>query len=83
MGRSTTAASVRKRDGDKVAESRLSVLELEKELGNVVEACRQRGLDRTSFGEWKRRFQTHGLGARTARWLAIYAAASLNASRPG
>jgi hypothetical protein len=68
MGRSTTAASVRKRAGDgKVTESRLSVLELEKELGNVVEACRQRGLDRTSFGEWKRRFQTHGLGARTAR----------------
>jgi len=24
-------------------------LELAKELGNVAEACRQRGLDRTSF----------------------------------
>ncbi len=31
-----------------------------RELGNVAEACRQRGLDRTSFYEWKRRFQTQG-----------------------
>ena len=36
------------------------MLELAKELGNVAEACRQRGLDRTSFYEWKRRFQTQG-----------------------
>jgi transposase-like protein len=43
-----------------VAQSRLSVLELARELGNVAEACRQRGLDRTSFYEWKRRFQTQG-----------------------
>jgi hypothetical protein len=35
---------------------------LAKELGNVAEACRQRGLDRTSFYEWKRRFQTQGFG---------------------
>lgn len=61
MGRSASVALVRKRDGDsKVAQSRLSVLELAKELGNVAEACRQRGLDRTSFYEWKRRFQTQG-----------------------
>jgi transposase InsO family protein len=58
MGRSSTA---RQRDaGTKLAEHRLSVLELAKELGNVAEACRQRGLDRTSFYEWKRRFQTQG-----------------------
>jgi transposase InsO family protein len=44
----------------KVAQHRLSVLELARELGNVAEACRQRGLDRTSFYEWKRRFQTQG-----------------------
>lgn len=61
MGRSSTAAQPRKRDaGAKLARSRLSVLELAKELGNVAEACRQRGLDRTSFYEWKRRFQTQG-----------------------
>ena len=61
MGRSSTASAPRKRDaGTKLAESRLSVLELAKELGNVAEACRRRGLDRTSFYEWKRRFQTQG-----------------------
>jgi transposase InsO family protein len=30
-------------------------------LGNISEACRRGGMDRTSFYEWKRRFQTHGL----------------------
>jgi transposase InsO family protein len=50
-----------KRDAaTKMAAHRLSVLELAKELGNVAEACRRRGLDRTSFYEWKRRFQTQG-----------------------
>ncbi|BAQ71307.1 integrase, catalytic region [Rhodovulum sulfidophilum] len=44
----------------KIAQNRMSVLELAKELGNVAEACRQRGMDRTSFYEWKRRFQTDG-----------------------
>lgn len=47
MDQSTKA---RKRDPDtKLAQHRLSVLELAKELGNVAEACRQRGLDRSSF----------------------------------
>ena len=31
-----------------------------REFGNVTEACRRRGLDRTSFYEWRRHFQTHG-----------------------
>jgi len=49
MGRTSTAATPQKRDADtKLAQSRLSVLELAKELGNVAEACRQRGLDRTA-----------------------------------
>jgi transposase len=61
MGRSSTAAKPRKRDADtKLAQGRLSVPELAKELGNVAEPCRQRGLDLTSFYEWKRRFQTQG-----------------------
>lgn len=61
MGRGSTGTQPRPRDADtKLARSRLSVLELAKELGNVAEACRQRGLDRTSFYEWKRRFQTQG-----------------------
>ena len=38
----------RKRDAtNKLAAHRLSVLELARELGNVTEACRRRGLDRT------------------------------------
>ena len=45
----------------KIAHRRLSVLELSQELGSVSKACRQAGMDRTSFYEWKRRFQTHGL----------------------
>lgn len=44
----------------KLARQRLSVLELASELGSVAEACRRRGMDRTSFYEWKRRFQTQG-----------------------
>lgn len=46
----------------KIAHQRLSLLELAQSLGNVAEACRQRGVSRTQFYEYKRRFQTHGLG---------------------
>lgn len=64
MDQSTKAPKGRKRDPDtKLARHRLSVLELARELGNVAEACRQRELDRTSFYEWKRRFQVRGTGA--------------------
>lgn len=45
----------------KVARQRMSILQLAEALGNVSEACRGSGMDRTSFYEWKRRFQTHGL----------------------
>lgn len=45
----------------KLAHHRLSVLELAQSLGNVAAACRQRGISRTQFYEYKRRFQTHGL----------------------
>jgi transposase InsO family protein len=45
----------------KVARQRMSVLQLAEMLGNVSEACRRSGMDRTSFYEWKRRFQTHGI----------------------
>jgi Transposase. len=45
----------------KVAKQRLNVLELAEKLGNVSEACRRRDMDRASFYEWKRRFQTSGL----------------------
>jgi transposase InsO family protein len=45
----------------KIAEQRLSVLELAKALGNVSAACKQRGMSRTQFYEYKRRFQIHGI----------------------
>ena len=37
----------------KLARKRLSVLQLAGKLGNVTEACRRRGMDRTSFFAWK------------------------------
>ena len=46
---------------EKVARQRLSVLELAEALGNASEACRRRGMTRTQFYEYKRRFQTHGV----------------------
>lgn len=46
---------------EKLALQRLRVLELSKQLGNVTQACRMSGMDRASFYEWKRRYQTHGL----------------------
>ena len=45
----------------KIAGQRLSALQLAEALGNVSEACRRRGISRTQFYEYKRRFQTHGL----------------------
>jgi hypothetical protein len=45
----------------KIAKQRLSVLELVEILGNVSEGCRRRGMTRTQFYEYKRRFQTHRL----------------------
>jgi transposase InsO family protein len=45
----------------KIAKQRLSVLELAEVLGNVSEACRRRGMTRTQFYEFKRRFQTQGM----------------------
>lgn len=46
---------------EKIARQRLSVLQLAESLGNVSKACQQRGMTRTQFYEYKRRFQTHGL----------------------
>jgi hypothetical protein len=45
----------------KLAKQRLSLLELAEALNNVSEACRRRGISRTQFYEYKRRFQTRGL----------------------
>lgn len=68
MGRGSTATRPLWRDAEtKLAQSRLSVLELARELGSVAEACRQRGMDRTSFSEWQPRFQTQGFEGLTRR----------------
>ena len=45
----------------KVAQQKLKVLELAEILGNVTEACRQHGVSRTSFYEYKKRFEQDGL----------------------
>lgn len=45
----------------KVAQQKLKVLELAEALGNVTEACRQHGISRTSFYEYKQRFDENGL----------------------
>ena len=46
---------------EKLAHRRMTVLELAERPGNVTEACRRGGIDRTSFYDWKRRFQLQGL----------------------
>jgi hypothetical protein len=46
---------------EKIARHRLSVLELAQALGNVSAACRQRGMTRTQFYDYKRRFELQGL----------------------
>lgn len=46
---------------EKLVRQRLSVLQLAETLNSVSEACRQRGVSRTQFYEYKRRFQTHGM----------------------
>jgi transposase InsO family protein len=46
---------------EKIARARLSVLQLAEALENVSAACRQRGMTRTQFYEYKRRFELQGL----------------------
>ena len=60
MGQSTRRVTA-KDANEKLAHRRLTVLELAERLGNVSEACRRGGIDRTSFYDWKRRFQLQGL----------------------
>ena len=46
---------------EKIAHQRLSVLQLAEALENVSAACRQRGMARTQFYEYKRRCELQGL----------------------
>jgi len=45
----------------KVAQTRLSLLQLAEKLGNVSRACKMHGVSRSQFYEYKRAFQEHGL----------------------
>jgi transposase-like protein len=46
---------------EELIRKRLETLELAEKLGNVSEACRITGMDRTSFYEWRKRFNSKGL----------------------
>ena len=46
---------------EKMVRQRLSVLALVQALGNVSENCRQRGVSRTQFYEYKNRFAKQGI----------------------
>ena len=46
---------------EKLAWQRRDLLYLGHAIGNISEACRQRGVSRTQFYEYKRRFQENGL----------------------
>jgi len=46
---------------DELVIRRLHVLELAERLGNVSEACRRTGMDRTSFYDWRHRYVELGL----------------------
>jgi len=45
----------------KLAQKRLTLLQLAEKLGNVSKACRMHGVSRSQYYEYKRSFQTHGL----------------------
>ena len=61
MARTSSERLTAKDPGTKLAHRRMTVLELAQRLGNVSEACRRGGMNRTSFYDWKRRFELHGL----------------------
>jgi transposase InsO family protein len=44
----------------KIAQNRLTLLQLAEQIHNISEACRRRGVSRSQFYEYKRAFQEHG-----------------------
>jgi hypothetical protein len=57
MAKTSTTRVTAKDANTKLAHRRMTVLELAERLGNVSEACRRGGMDRTRFYDWKRRFE--------------------------
>ena len=45
----------------KLAQKRLTLLQLAEKLGNVSKACQMHKVSRSQFYEYKRAFQIHGL----------------------
>jgi hypothetical protein len=45
----------------KIAQGKMTLLQLAERLRNVSEACRRRGVSRSQFYEYKRAFQEQGL----------------------
>lgn len=46
---------------DRVTRKKSALLKLAEALGNISEACSRKGISRTMYYEYKRRFQTYGL----------------------
>ena len=44
-----------------IVRERLSVIQLAERLGNVSEACRRSGTNRTTFYQWRKRFINYGV----------------------
>ena len=60
-----------KNPAEKVAYQRLRTLELAAKFSNISKACRQSGMDRTSFYEWKRRYETLGIEVLPDLWVPL------------
>jgi len=67
----------------KLAYQRLSILELAEALGDVSEVCRQRGMTRTQFYEYKKRFHERGLEGLKGLAAGVCPLVSRPVSRPG
>ncbi|WP_052152780.1 IS481 family transposase [Desulfocurvibacter africanus] len=50
-----------KNAGKKIARQRLSMLQRAEALGKVTKACKQRGMHKSQFYEYRRRFLKHGM----------------------
>lgn len=52
---------MKEKTNSSAVEKRLQVIELATDLGNISEACRIHGMNRSSFYGWKRRYEQHGI----------------------
>ena len=52
---------MKQKTNSSAVEKRLQVIKLAKQIGNISEACRIHGMNRSSFYGWKRRYELHGI----------------------